>query len=120
MNGGTGEVILNPDAAQAEAYRIWNEESIRERKSLQAYRTRPTENADGRRVSLYANIGSTAQLDEVSSVGAEGIGLFRTEFLFMERSDAPGEEEQYQAYRAVAGAMPERDVLIPHAGYWRR
>ena len=112
VNGGTGEVILNPDAAQAEAYRIWNEESIRERKSLQAYRTRPTENADGRRVSLYANIGSTAQLDEVSSVGAEGIGLFRTEFLFMERSDAPGEEEQYQAYRAVAGAMPGRDVLI--------
>lgn len=112
VNGGTGEVILNPDAAQAEAYRIWNEESIRERQSLQAYRTRPTENADGRRVSLYANIGSTAQLDEVSSVGAEGIGLFRTEFLFMERSDAPGEEEQYQAYRAVAGAMPGRDVLI--------
>uniref|UniRef100_UPI00349E82C8 phosphoenolpyruvate--protein phosphotransferase n=1 Tax=uncultured Ruthenibacterium sp. TaxID=1905347 RepID=UPI00349E82C8 len=112
VNGGTGEVILSPSPAQTEAYRIQRAEILKEQQILAQYRDRPTVDADGRRYALYANIGSPEQASQARSGGAEGIGLFRTEFLFMERATAPDENEQYRAYQAVSDAMSDREILI--------
>ena len=112
VDGDAGLVILNPAPAQLEEYRARQTAWLRERELLQRYRDRATLTADGRQVSLYANIGSVSDARAAVQAGAEGIGLFRTEFLFMDRPAPPGEEEQYETYRQVARLMAGREVII--------
>jgi phosphotransferase system enzyme I (PtsI) len=102
LDGTTGEVVVDPDESQLGYYtaRIREEEARREQDLAAA--NLPAVTADGVRVQLAANVGTPQDIDRALAFGCEGVGLFRSEFLFMERNDFPGEEEQYQAYRAVA------------------
>ena len=112
VDGGKGYAMLDPNSGIQEEYLERRRKQDREKLLLQLYRGRDTVNADGRRLDLYANIGGTADAAAAAAAGAEGIGLFRTEFLFMDRTALPTEEEQYEAYRTVAGQMAGREVII--------
>ncbi len=112
VDGGQGTVLLQPDESQQEEYRARRQAHQREREMLKAYREKPTLDADGRHYGLYANIGTPQDALAARQAGAEGIGLFRTEFLFMDRPAAPSEEEQYAAYCQAAAAMEGREVII--------
>jgi phosphocarrier protein FPr len=112
LNGSDGTLTPNPapDAsAQAErAQRQW----LDRRRAAQAQATMPAVTLDGHRVEVTANAGSVADAAEAVKVGAEGIGLLRTEFLFLERATAPSEAEQYEVYHAIAQTMGNRPVII--------
>ncbi|HET7036059.1 MAG TPA: phosphoenolpyruvate--protein phosphotransferase, partial [Thermomicrobiaceae bacterium] len=112
VDGERGEVILAPDPATLAEYqaRVARERQERERRA--ALRELPAVTTDGARVELFANIGAPGEVQRALANGAEGIGLFRTEFLFIERAELPGEEEQVAAYRAVAEGMSGRPVVI--------
>lgn len=112
VDGTAGDVLLAPDGAQLAAYGEKQAEELRRRQLLAVYRDKPTLDADGNGFALYANIGRAKEAAAALEAGAEGIGLFRTEFLFMDRAALPTEEEQYQAYRAVSEAMAGREVII--------
>lgn len=112
VNGETGEVILSPDADTLYRYTKQQEEQLRQKATLSVYRDKPTVDADGTPYQLYANIGSVMEAQSALENGAEGIGLFRTEFLFMDRPSMPTEEEQYEAYRAVSHLMQGKEVII--------
>src|ERR671916_121676 len=83
-----------------------------EAEALEEYKHAEARTGDGRRIEVAANIGSAEEAEGAISFGAEGVGLFRTEFLFMKRPDLPSEEEQYEAYRRVAEEFGERPVII--------
>lgn len=102
VDGGNGVVLVNPDAAVLADYEARREADSGRQAAYEAYRDRPSVSADGVRVELVANIGSAADAEEAKRKGAEGVGLFRTEFLFMGRDALPSEDEQYEAYREVA------------------
>ena len=112
VDGGTGEVYLDPAGqtlAQLQQRRAQWEEN---RRLAEQYRGVPATGADGRRILLCANIGSPKDLEAVSQADADGIGLFRSEFLYLGREDFPSEEEQFQAYRQVLEAMGQRPVVV--------
>ncbi|MEG0813959.1 MAG: phosphoenolpyruvate--protein phosphotransferase [Clostridium sp.] len=112
FDGETGEIFINPDLSLKEEYddkRISYEE---ERKILKQQIGRPSITKDGIRVEIAANIGKPEDVERVLSYDGEGIGLFRTEFLFMDRTKMPTEEEQFEAYRSVASAMQGKPVII--------
>ena len=112
IDGASGLVVLDPDeAAVAELDRAAaaNEEA---RAADEAFRDRPLATADGHRVACYANIGEPAEAAPAFAAGAEGIGLFRTEFAFAGRSTAPTEDEQAAAYEQVLRAAGEAEVIV--------
>lgn len=112
VDGTRGEVVLNPREEDWERLRE-RERAYRERRRhLNSLRELPAQTPDGRRVRLLANIGSPADLGPVREVNAEGIGLFRTEFLYLDRDSSPGEEEQFRAYREVLEGMAPHPVTI--------
>ena len=112
VNGATGEVILAPDAhALREAERMRDAE-IAARRLLESLRGKDNVTQDGRRIEIYANIGGVSDIGQVLLSDAGGIGLFRSEFLYLERSDYPSEEEQFAAYRRVLESMAGRRVII--------
>lgn len=112
LDGTTGEVFINPDAATVARLEAERERQAALRCDLKALRDREAVAPDGRRVLVCANIGSIGDLQAVADAGADGIGLFRSEFLYLERDDYPTEEELYRAYRQVAEAMQGRTVVI--------
>ena len=112
VDGNAGEVILRPSEAQKAEYRQKREQFLREKKELERYIGRPTVTLDGVQVELAANIASPEDVEKVLRYDGEAIGLFRTEFLFMDRACVPAEEEQFQAYRKTAAAMGGRPVII--------
>ena len=112
VDGGKGEVLISPDTETLYQYTKLQEEQLRQKAMLSIYRDKPTVDADGRQYQLYANIGSVMEAQAALDNGAEGIGLFRTEFLFMDRPSMPDEEEQYEAYAAVSRIMQGREVII--------
>ena len=112
VDGGEGVVILSPEQGQLEDYQARRAKWLGERELLQIYRDRETRTADGRKVELYANIGGISDAEAAVHAGAEGIGLFRTEFLFMDRTALPSEEEQYEVYRQVSQLMAGKEVII--------
>ena len=112
VDGTEGAALLCPDEATLAAFQARRDKWLEERALLQVYRDRDTRTADGRHVDLYANIGSVADAKAAAEAGAEGIGLFRTEFLFMDRTALPDEEEQYQAYAQVSDLMAGKEVII--------
>lgn len=112
VDGGTGRVWLQPTPDQLadlqQQQTAWQAQIARSRLSSQ----QPAVTTDGRRIEIAANIRNAQEAQEALQLGAEGVGLFRTEFLFMDRLNAPGEEEQYQFYRQVAEVMASRPVII--------
>ncbi len=112
VDGTTGDVLVEPDestlARMREKKARLDEEALR----LEAFRGKPTLTALGKKIKLFANIGSTADVDAVLSNDAEGIGLFRSEFLYLESDDYPSEEVQYDVYSNVARKMEGKEVVI--------
>ncbi|MFE4573728.1 phosphoenolpyruvate--protein phosphotransferase [Paenibacillus chitinolyticus] len=112
VDGGEGTVHINPDAGLLELYRSKQLRYEERRSRLGAYIGRPTETADGHHVELAANIGSPQDAQAARDGGAEGIGLYRTEFLYMGRDTMPTEEEQFLAYKIVAEMFAGQPVVI--------
>jgi phosphotransferase system enzyme I (PtsI) len=112
LDGTRGELIVDPDSEQLAAYRQRKAREDRQKEEWRKLVHEPTVTRDGHRVELSANIGSVEDLAKVLENGAEGIGLFRTEFLFMGRSGMPSEEEQYRIYSHVLERMDGRPVII--------
>ena len=112
VDGFTGEFLLEPSEDEiAKADEKINAE-LEKRRMLEALKGLPTESKSGQQVKLYANIGSVEDVEYVLENDAEGIGLFRSEFLYLGRCDLPTEEEQYNAYKKVLTAMGDKRVII--------
>lgn len=107
-----GEIIVSPSADEKAEYMLLKEQEQNERLMLKEYINRPTVTKGGVKKAVYANIAKAEDVHNAVVNGAEGIGLFRTEFLYMDRNQAPGEEEQFEAYSSVAKAMGGREVII--------
>ncbi len=112
VDGSLGHVILNPTEEQIRFYRERAEEWRRSREGLEEFRTLPAETLDGTRIQMEANIEFGSELDLALSQGAEGIGLFRTEYFFIDRKSLPSESEQEEAYTMVLAAMDGRPVVF--------
>ena len=112
VDGTQGVVIVDPDEMVLAEYRLKQNQWKLERQKLSRIKTAAAETLDGTVVELFANIELPSDLDAVRQSGATGIGLFRTEFLFMNRKGSPTEEEQFEAYKAVAEGMRGKPVVI--------
>lgn len=112
LDGGSGELVVNPDRAQETAFARRREMLAAQRRMLETYRSRRGATADGRRVGIEGNIGVPEDAVRVKEAGGEGVGLFRSEFLFLDRPGLPGEEEQFAAYRRAAETMKGLPVII--------
>ena len=113
FNGDTGEVIVNPDEETKAKYASLKEEFEEYRKSLELLKGQASVTTDGRHVELAGNIGSPNDVSGLMKNDAEGVGLYRTEFLYMDKEDAfPSEEEQYEAYKAVLEGMNNKPIVI--------
>ncbi|MBI3524960.1 MAG: phosphoenolpyruvate--protein phosphotransferase [Betaproteobacteria bacterium] len=112
IDGTRGVLIVNPDARVLEEYRLRQSGLEIERNKLKRLKTARAVTLDGADISLLANIELPQDIDKVREVDAGGIGLFRTEFLFMNRDELPGEDEQFEAYRSVVKALPGKPVTI--------
>jgi phosphotransferase system enzyme I (PtsI) len=112
VDGASGRIILEPDAADLRAHRARVRELARERKQLHRLRREPTRTRDGIDIKLYANAESREDVAEAHALGAAGVGLYRTEFLFLQRNELPDEEEQFRVYRDVVLGMTGRAVTI--------
>ncbi|WP_252179109.1 phosphoenolpyruvate-protein phosphotransferase PtsI [Endozoicomonas sp. 4G] len=106
------KVLVNPDAAALDEYRTLQEQLDKERVELAKLKDFPCETRDGKVFEVCANIGTVKDVEGADRHGAEGVGLYRTEFLFMDRTHMPTEEEQFEAYKGVAEAMTGRPVII--------
>ncbi len=112
VDGIQGVLVVDPDPLVLAEYRLRQSQHELERKKLGRLKSTPAATLDGTAIELHANIELPQDLDKVHESGAQGIGLFRTEFLFMNRKDLPGEDEQYEAYREVARKMAGKPVVI--------
>jgi phosphotransferase system enzyme I (PtsI) len=112
VDGQRGVLIVNPDPAVLSEYRQRQSRLGEERRKLRELKSTPAATRDGTPVELYANIELPDDMAQVLDAGAQGVGLFRTEFLFLNRDDLPGEEEQFTAYRRVAEAMQGLPVVL--------
>lgn len=112
VDGGSGEIVIEPDASDLRAYRERLREEKRERKQLHRLRREPSRTLDGVDIRLWANAESREDVAEAHALGAAGVGLYRTEFLFLQREELPDEEEQFRAYRDVILGMTGRAITI--------
>lgn len=112
VNGTAGELTIDPDEESVRNLREKQRKEEARKKLLELFRGRPTETKDGRKLLLYANIGSPRDVDAVLHNDAEGIGLYRSEFLYLESNDYPTEEVQFEAYKAVVERMGGKRVVI--------
>jgi phosphotransferase system enzyme I (PtsI) len=112
VDGIQGVLLVDPDPVVLAEYQLRQTQYELERKKLRRLKKTPATTIDGARVELFANIELPQDMAEVRDAGAQGIGLFRTEFLFMNRKELPSEDEQFEAYREVAKAMDGKPVVI--------
>lgn len=112
VDGNQGVIIVNPDKYVLDEYRLRQSQLDLERKKLRRIKSVAAVTLDGMPIDLYANIELPEDIAQVKESGATGIGLFRSEFLFMNRDDLPGEDEQFEAYRTVAVKMHKQPVVI--------
>lgn len=112
VDGSQGVVIVNPTLEIQKHYKSLQDSWSDEQEKLQRIKTKKSITKDGALIHLFANIEVPNDIISVNASGATGVGLFRTEFLFMNRQDMPDEEEQFQAYKKVAEAMGKRPVTI--------
>lgn len=112
IDGVNGELIIDPDEEVLFAYKEKKKEEDRQRELLLQLKGKEDVTLDGKKIRLYANIGSVGDVARVLANDADGIGLFRSEFLYLEKDTFPTEEEQFQAYRTVAETMAGKKVII--------
>ncbi|MGB3681642.1 MAG: phosphoenolpyruvate--protein phosphotransferase [Rubrobacteraceae bacterium] len=112
VDGGEGYAIADPDDDTLSDIERKQEKLEEERAELKQYKDADAHTSDGRRIEVSANLGSAAEAEDALEWGAEGVGLFRTEFLFMERDELPTEDEQFEVYRQVAEAFGEKPVIF--------
>jgi len=112
LDGQDGVLILSPDAAVIETFSRKRAEREQEQKLLELLKDVPAATKDGLHIELMANIGHPAEADSVGTYGGDGVGLFRSEFLFMDRETNPSEEEQLQAYRETAERLEGKPLTI--------
>ena len=112
IDGVNAALIMDPDEETLEYYQEKKRENKRRRELLQELKGKEDVTLDGKHIRLYANIGSVEDTAEALANDAAGIGLFRSEFLYLGKSDYPTEEEQFQAYRTVVQNMAGRKVII--------
>jgi phosphotransferase system enzyme I (PtsI) len=112
LDGGTGEVVTEPDEASLVDYSARKAAHETERALLSKYIGKEAVTADGRRVLVAANIGGPGDIDAVIKYGGDGVGLFRSEFLYLESEDFPSEEAQYAAYKTVLERFSPRPVVV--------
>jgi phosphotransferase system enzyme I (PtsI) len=112
LDGESGLLYIEPDEEVSAALLEKKNRLQAESETLERFRGKETRTKDGRKIKLYANIGSVADIDSVLSGDAEGIGLFRSEFLYLGREDYPDENVQYESYKIVAQRMNGKQVVI--------
>jgi phosphocarrier protein FPr len=112
IDGTTGRLYLGCQPADLDSARAAVKAYAARREAMRANRDQPAVTTDGHRVGVYANIANARQAAEAVAAGAEGVGLMRTEFLFLERDTAPDEDEQYAVYRDTLAALQGRPLII--------
>lgn len=112
LDGTNGQVHINPDANLILDYEVRKKESLLEKQKLLKYKTTQSCTIDGKSLELYCNIASPNEGQLTLDYGADGIGLFRTEFLFMDKNKIPDEEEQFNAYKEVAITLKNKPTII--------
>ena len=112
IDGFTGEFYIDPEPEVLEKYKAKKAEQEEHRKLLAEQKGKPTVTKSGKAIKLFANIGSVSDLPAAMSNDAGGIGLFRSEFLYLESGDYPTEDEQFKAYKMVAETMAGKKVII--------
>jgi len=112
VDGGSGSIVVEPGPDDLRAYRQRLRELAKEQRELGRLRTKPTRTQDGVDIALLANAESREDVAQAHSLGAAGLGLYRTEFLFLQRNEVPDEEEQFRTYRDVVLGMSGRPVTI--------
>ncbi|MCL2127579.1 MAG: PEP-utilizing enzyme, partial [Treponema sp.] len=112
VDGSGAALYLEPDSETAEKWKKIRDAEKREKAALAAMIGQPSRTLDNREIKIYANIGIPSDVDGALANDAEGIGVFRTEFIYMENGDFPTEDQQYAAYRKVVEKMKGRQVII--------
>ena len=112
VDGFEGTLYVDPDEETIEKYKKKQEEELKKAQLLQELKGKPNVTKDGKEIKLYANIGGVGDVPSVLKNDAAGIGLFRSEFLYLESDDFPTEEDQFNAYRSVAQTMAGKKVII--------
>ena len=112
VDGYSGKIIIDPDQDTLSSYQMKQSEDAEKARLLQELKGKEDVTLDGRHIQLYANIGGVGDVASVHANDAQGIGLFRSEFLYLEAKDFPTEEEQFQAYKTVAENMAGKKVII--------
>ena len=112
LDGTSGEALVNPEEDVVKEFEDKREQFAKDKALLKAYAGKPSVTKDGTKVELVCNIGKPEDAKKAVECDGEGIGLFRTEFLFMDRDSIPTEDEQFEAYKAVAETMKGKPVII--------
>ena len=112
VDGTKGAVLVEPDEAALEQYQTYQASAAAKKQQLEQFRGRHTQTRDGKPMQVLANIGTPPEAVQVTQQDGEGVGLFRTEFLYMNRTEAPDEATQYQAYRQVCEELSGKPVII--------
>ena len=112
LQGSSGELLLNPSDEIQRKFVADKEKEKAEKQQLLQFKNRKSQTQDGHTIFIEANIGSPGDTPLIERYGAEGVGLFRTEFIFMDRTKAPSEDEQFEIYKKVLTANPEHNIII--------
>ena len=112
VDGNSGKIYFSPDQKRLDTYQDKLKEYEKEQKKLELYRDKKAQTKDGQAVELVGNMGNLNDIKPILDKGGEGVGLFRTEFLYMDRSELPTEEEQFEVYKEVAQKFQEKPVVI--------
>ncbi|MCF7791095.1 MAG: phosphoenolpyruvate--protein phosphotransferase [Victivallales bacterium] len=112
INATEGHIVENPTDEEIENFKAAIADHLEYREYLKTLINLPAQTVDGKKIKLFSNIGSESEIDQVIEFGAEGIGLFRTEFLFMGRDSSPSEENQFRVYKNIAEQMSKKPVII--------
>lgn len=112
INGDTGDIYINPSIDEMEKYQKLQKTAQEEKRKLEEYKNKLATTKDKYQVEISCNIGKPADLEDALNVGADGIGLFRTEFLFMDSEQMPSEEEQFESYKQIADTMKDKLSII--------
>jgi phosphotransferase system enzyme I (PtsI) len=112
FDGDNGEIIINPEEEEIEKYRVQIKQNEKIKTKLSQLKGCESVSEDGIKVELAANIGTPDDIDSVIEYDGEGVGLFRSEFLYMNRDKLPSEEEQFNAYKKVAKRMKSKNVIV--------
>ena len=112
VDGNSGKIYFSPDEKRLDNYKNKLKEYEKEQKKLELYRDKKAQTKDGKAIELVGNMGNLNDIKPILDKGGEGVGLFRTEFLYMDRTELPTEEEQFEVYKEVAQKFKEKPVVI--------